>query len=115
MELAKDKVEKNRLCFDCPGDPPFLTITEVTVQAEQTSSHRTRGCTTIIPSLNEAIDLNGIVWRLCCCFVYFLLTHFFLVECLAFSPSPLRLLFFYAIAKLFLHQEIRKAVINIEA
>ena len=49
---------RNRLHFDCPRDPPFSTITEETVQAEQASSHCAQGCTTIRPSLNEAIDFN---------------------------------------------------------
>ena len=63
------------------------------VQAERAlSSHRAQGLATFAPSLNVVIDFNGIVWHLCCCFIYFLLTRFFLVGCLAFSPSPLGLL-----------------------
>ena len=31
IELAENEVKKNRLCFDCPRDPPVLTITEETV------------------------------------------------------------------------------------
>jgi len=66
--------------IDCPRDPPFSTIKEETVQAERALSHRAQGCITIAHSLDEAIYFNGIVWRLCCLFVYFLLTRFFWVN-----------------------------------